>query len=113
MLGLTLLIDALRLTDWPALSAAGTKRQDQADDCVSVVDVPEVTTAAADKFLSRVVAAAAALVFPPRRLSLMSELNFEAKIATLLGGMAIETLKPGTFLWNDDDEGRRRTLRGR
>ena len=109
--------------------AGPTKRQDQVEEIggdpldsigeFEVVVVPDnfLSSASGPVALLLLLLLVVALValLPFRRLSLMSELNFEAKIATLLGGMAIETLKPGTtFLWNDDDnEGRRRTLRGR
>lgn len=113
-----------------SVAAGPTKRQDQVEEIggdpldssgeFEVVVVPDNFLSSASGpvallLLLLLLVVALVALLPFRRLSLMSELNFEAKIATLLGGMAIETLKPGTtFLWNDDDnEGRRRTLRGR
>lgn len=124
---LLLLLRLVLETASDSLAVGPTKRHDQVDEIGSAGIVDSSTGRSfVDNFLSSasgpgckvllllllLLAAAAALL---RRLSLMSELNLEAKMATLLGGMAIETLKPGTtFLWKDDDnEGRRRTLRGR
>jgi hypothetical protein len=124
---LLLLLRLVLETASDSLAVGPTKRHDQVDE-IGIAGIVDSSTGRSfvDNFLSSasgpgckvllllllLLAAAAALL---RRLSLMSELNLEAKMATLLGGMAIETLKPGTtFLWKDDDnEGRRRTLRGR